>query len=165
MYITFLVICGLLTLVTLILGFKDLWILSLLPLSLSPLLLTLSGLVTTNLTMWIVATLVLTSLPLIILKDYNNNSTTFMSTMTILCATCAAEIILLMLQVLGCDIITLFSTLSLVTWSSILYTLLRKHYDHIRNTLHTTLRYNSFKVCARQNYQNTRLVSTQENKK
>ncbi len=164
MYSLFLIVCGLLTLVTPILSLKASWTLSLLPLSISPLLLASSGAVITDLSMWVVATLVITSLPLVILKDYNNKSTTFMNTMAILCIVCIVEIILLIFQVLGYNIIPLLSILVLLAWFSILYTLLREPYDYIKNTLYTTLHRNSLKLYSRQNCQNTRLVSTGKNK-
>ncbi len=164
MYSLFLIVCGLLTLVTPILSFKASWTLSLLPLSISPLLLASSGVVITDLSMWLVATLVITSIPLVILKDYNNKSTTFMNSMAILCVVCIVEIILLILQVLGFDVIPLFSVLVLLAWSSLLYILLGKTYDITKSIIHSTLYSNNLKLYSRQNCQNTRLVSTGKNK-
>lgn len=138
MYIVFILICIAL-IITIAFTFKPTpWVLSLTPMALSPVVIST---LTTSATpfMWVLGTLVVTSLPLFLFRNYNNNSKTFMSTMATLCATCAAEIILLGLLLIGCDIVMLFSTLTLVTWSTILAILLRKHYDHIGNTLHTCL--------------------------
>lgn len=138
MYTLFLLVCVSLT-ILIALTLKDrLWVSSLFPLALSPLLLYFSGVVA-PLEVWMIGTYVMTSLPIVLLKDVENKTTIFMSTMATLCASCAAETILLILHFLGCDIVTLFSTLSLVTWSTILFILLRKHYDHIRKPSYNRL--------------------------